>query len=139
MRLAILKRDLQGCQGIAADANTLYLPTEATTGANEIVAIDLATGKEKWRVEVPGRRVHAAAAGSRARTHRLRRAVVRRRRPGRVDPRHRYQPHPDDASEEPGGTADVENGFFSKAYDWADGRFYLSTTRLSGRDDRRRS
>ncbi len=50
---AILERDLQGCQGVAVDANTLYLPTEATTGANEIVAINLANGKEKWRVKSP--------------------------------------------------------------------------------------
>jgi hypothetical protein len=35
----------------------------------------------------------------------------------------------------PAAAADVENGFFSKAYDWVDGRFYLSTTRLSGRDE----
>ena len=45
--------DLQACQGVAADADTLYLPTEASTGANEIVAINLASGKEKWRVKSP--------------------------------------------------------------------------------------
>jgi hypothetical protein len=34
----------------------------------------------------------------------------------------------------PQGTASVENGFFSKAVDYVDGRFYLSTTRLTGND-----
>ena len=46
-------RHLSGCRGTAADANTLYLPTEATGGPNEIVAVDLSTGKEKWRVKSP--------------------------------------------------------------------------------------
>lgn len=50
---AILERDLQGCTGVAADDDTLYLPTEAKTGANEIVAINLDSGKEKWRVKSP--------------------------------------------------------------------------------------
>ncbi len=31
----------------------LDLPTEAKSGANEIVAFDLSTGKEKWRVKSP--------------------------------------------------------------------------------------
>jgi hypothetical protein len=35
----------------------------------------------------------------------------------------------------PAGAAQVENGFFSKDFDWVDGRFYLSTTRLNGNDD----
>jgi len=35
----------------------------------------------------------------------------------------------------PQGTAEIEGGFYSKAFDWVDGRFYLSTTRLTGNDD----
>ncbi len=35
----------------------------------------------------------------------------------------------------PQGVADIENGFFSKAIDWVDGRFYISTTRLTGNDE----
>src|SRR5690606_22368094 len=42
-----------GGEGVAADSDTLYLPTEARTGANEIVAVNLADGKEKWRVKSP--------------------------------------------------------------------------------------
>ncbi|MFI1357278.1 PQQ-binding-like beta-propeller repeat protein [Streptomyces sp. NPDC020898] len=134
---AILERDLQGCQGVASDADTLYLPTEATTGANEIVAINLATGKEKWRVKSPaddsmlpmkvegtqliayvepsydagGQVVSIPVTGS---TH-----------------------TPVKLLQNPASAADVENGFYSKAYDWVDGRFFLSTTRLSGRDEAR--
>ncbi|MFI6657730.1 PQQ-binding-like beta-propeller repeat protein [Streptomyces sp. NPDC050523] len=132
---AILSRDLQGCKGVASDATTLYLPTEATTGANEIVAINLATGKEKWRVKSPadesmlpvkteggkliayvepsydagGQVVSIATAGSGHKPVKL--------------------------LQNPSGAAEVENGFFSKDFDWVDGRFYLSTTRLNGNDD----
>ncbi|MFE9765952.1 PQQ-binding-like beta-propeller repeat protein [Streptomyces sp. NPDC005808] len=132
---AILARDLQGCTGTAADADTLYLPTEATTGANEIVAISLATGKEKWRVKSPadesmlplkmdgtnliayvqpsydagGQVVSIPTTGSSHKTTRL--------------------------LQNPQGTADIESGFYSKAVDYVDGRFYISTTRLTGTGD----
>ncbi|MGW4317957.1 outer membrane protein assembly factor BamB family protein [Streptomyces sp. NPDC004684] len=131
---AILERDLQGCQGVAADADTLYLPTQATTGANEIVAVNLATGKEKWRVKSPedtsmmpvkveggkliayvepsydsgGQIVSVPTAGTSHTTTKL--------------------------LQNPQSTADIENGFFSRDIDWVDGRFYISTTRLSGSD-----
>ncbi len=50
---AVLSRDLQGCTGAVADATTLYLPTESKSGPNEVVAFNLDTGKEKWRVKSP--------------------------------------------------------------------------------------
>ncbi|MFJ5996014.1 PQQ-binding-like beta-propeller repeat protein [Streptomyces sp. NPDC092370] len=132
---AILERDLTGCQGVAVDDSTLYLPTEATSGANEIVAVNLANGKEKWRVKSPsdesmlpvkteggkliayvepsydagGQIVSVPTGGSSHKPSRL--------------------------LQNPQGAADVEGSFFSKDIDWVDGRFYLSTTRLSGNDD----
>ncbi|MFI1167064.1 PQQ-binding-like beta-propeller repeat protein [Streptomyces sp. NPDC020801] len=131
---AVLDRDLQGCQAVAADAATLYLPTETTTGPNEIVAINLATGKEKWRAKSPqdtsmtpvkvengkliayvapsydtgGQIVSVPTAGT---SHTATKLL--------------QNPH---------GTAEIENGFYSKDVDWVDGRFYISTTRLNGND-----
>ncbi|MFF5305458.1 PQQ-binding-like beta-propeller repeat protein [Streptomyces sp. NPDC013161] len=127
--------DLQGCQGVAVDASTLYLPTDATTGANQIVAIDLATGKEKWRVKSPadesmvpikvqggrlvayveaaydagGQVVSIPTAGSAHTTTKL--------------------------LQMPSGTAQIESSFFSRDIDYVDGRFYISSTRLNGNDD----
>ncbi|MFF1623865.1 PQQ-binding-like beta-propeller repeat protein [Streptomyces sp. NPDC058272] len=132
---AILDRDLTGCLGTASDANTLYLPTEAKSGANEVVAFSLETGKEKWRVKSPadesmmplkmdgtnlvayvepsydagGQIVSIPTTGS---SHKATKLL-----------------------QMPQGTADIENGFFSKAVDYVDGRFYISTTRLTGNDD----
>ncbi|MEV5848774.1 PQQ-binding-like beta-propeller repeat protein [Streptomyces sp. NPDC051985] len=132
---AFLARDLQGCQGVAVDANTLYLPTDTSGGANEIVAISLADGKAEWRVKSPtdesmypvgveggklvayvkpsydagGRVVSVPTAGSAHGTTTL-----------LQNPQH---------------TADIEDGFYDGAVDWVDGRFYLSSTRLTGSDD----
>ena len=132
---SFIDNDLQSCQGVAVDANTLYLPTDATTGANQIVAINLATGKEKWRVKSPadesmvpvrveggkllayvdasydagGQIVSVPTAGSSHKTTKL--------------------------LQMPAGTAQIESSFFSRDIDYVDGRFYISSTRLNGNDD----
>ncbi|MGY1498412.1 outer membrane protein assembly factor BamB family protein [Streptomyces sp. QTS52] len=134
---AILERDLQGCQGVATDADTLYLPTKATGGAGEIVAIDLATGKEKWRAKSPADESMLPLKVESG-------ALIAYVEPsydtgGQVVsiPVTGSGHTPTTLLKNPAAAADVENGFYSKAYDWVDGRFYLSTTRLSGRDDQK--
>jgi hypothetical protein len=131
---AILDRDLTGCFGTAADASTLYLPTDAKTGANEIVAFDLSTGKEKWRVKSPAAEsmLPLKMDGTR---------LIAYVEPsydagGRIVsiPTTGSDHKPTKLLQNPQGTASVENGFFSKAVDYVDGRFYLSTTRLTGND-----
>jgi outer membrane protein assembly factor BamB len=133
--LAILARDLQGCEGVAADADTLYLPTKATSGPNEIVAVDLATGKEKWRVKSPtddsmlplkieGGKLIAYVEPSYAAGGRI--VSI---------PTGGGSHTPAELLRNPQATAQIESAFFSKDVDWADGRFYLSTTRLTGNDE----
>ncbi|MEU8588336.1 PQQ-binding-like beta-propeller repeat protein [Streptomyces sp. NPDC048664] len=124
--------DLRECTDAVADANTLYLPTSAQTGsANQIVALDLDTGKERWRVKSPvsepmqpikaagtgliayvapssdagGRVLSVATGGSHTMTTLLR---------------------------NPASVAEIET-FPSRAIDYVDGRFYVSTTELAGR------
>ncbi|MGV9502278.1 outer membrane protein assembly factor BamB family protein [Streptomyces sp. NPDC003642] len=132
---AILERDLQGCQGVAVDGDTLYLPTEATTGANEIVAVNLANGKEKWRVKSPSDEsmLPMKTEGGK---------LIAYVQPsydagGQVVaiPTGGGSHKPAKLLQNPQGAADIEDGFFSKDIDWVDGRFYISTTRLSGNDD----
>ncbi|MFD3734633.1 PQQ-binding-like beta-propeller repeat protein [Streptomyces sp. NPDC058632] len=132
---AILARDLQGCEGVVVESDTLYLPTKATTGANEIVAIDLATGKEKWRVKSPASdsMVPMKAEGGN---------LIAYVEPsydggGRVVsvPATGSSHKPVTLLQNPQGTASIENSFFSKSIDWVDGRFYISTTRLNGNDE----
>ncbi|MER5311400.1 PQQ-binding-like beta-propeller repeat protein [Streptomyces sp. NPDC002773] len=51
----VFGKNLQGCTGVAADANTFYMSTETSYGKpNEVVAFDLKTGKAKWRSKAPG-------------------------------------------------------------------------------------
>ncbi|MFI8966283.1 hypothetical protein ACIGO8_29695 [Streptomyces sp. NPDC053493] len=51
----VFGKNLQGCTGVAADANTFYMATETSYGTpNEVVAFDLNTGKQKWRAKSPG-------------------------------------------------------------------------------------
>ncbi|WP_406488060.1 PQQ-binding-like beta-propeller repeat protein [Streptomyces phaeochromogenes] len=132
---AILSRDLQGCEGVAADANTLYLPTEAKSGANEIVAISLESGKEKWRVKSPAD--EAMMPMKLDGTNLIAYVQPSYDAGGRVVsiPTGGGSHTPRKLLQNPQGTADIEDGFFSKAVDYVDGRFYLSTTRLTGNDE----
>ncbi|WP_458078649.1 outer membrane protein assembly factor BamB family protein [Streptomyces sp. EMB26] len=132
---AILARDLQGCTGVVVAGDTLYLPTAATTGANELVAISLANGKELWRESSPAEEsmIPMKVEGGK---------LVAYVEPsydagGRVValPLSGASHKPATLMQNPQAVADIENGFFSKAIDWVDGRFYLSTTRLNGNDD----
>jgi hypothetical protein len=128
---SVFDSNLQDCVGAVADANTLYLPTDAKTGPNEVVAINLDTGRQRWRVKSPadesmlplkldgtrligyvepsydagGQVVSVATTGSHSTSKLL---------------------------QNPEGTSSIENSFFSKTIDYVDGRFYISTTRLSG-------
>ncbi|MFI9762868.1 PQQ-binding-like beta-propeller repeat protein [Streptomyces sp. NPDC051963] len=129
---ALLARDLRGCTGVAADADTLYLPTEATSGANEIVAINSATGKEKWRVTSPA---DESMLPLKVEDGRLI-AYVRPSHDagGRVVsiPTTGSSHKPTELLRNPRAAADIEDGFPATAIDWADGRLYLSATRLTG-------
>ena len=117
--------------------NTLYLPTEAT---------DRRQRDRRDRTSPPARRSGASSPrrdesmlpikveGGEA--HRLRGAVVRRGRPGRV----RSRPPAAATSRRScsrtrQSAAEIESAFYSKAVDYVDGRFYISTTRLTGNDD----
>ena len=52
---------LEGCTGIAADANTFYMATQPETSdtarTNKVVAFSLNTGKPKWKAAAPAGRI----------------------------------------------------------------------------------
>ncbi|WP_405390312.1 PQQ-binding-like beta-propeller repeat protein [Streptomyces sp. NBC_01102] len=58
---SIFGENLEGCTGIAADANSFYMATEDDTSGssrtNKVVAFDLNTGKPKWKSKAPAGRV----------------------------------------------------------------------------------
>ncbi|MET8983026.1 PQQ-binding-like beta-propeller repeat protein [Streptomyces sp. NPDC004539] len=133
----VFHRDLMGCGGTATDANTLYLPTDSGSGPNEIVAVDLATGKEKWRAKSPGEgpmQPIRMDAGNLI-------AYVEPSydTPGQVlsIPTAGTSHTPTKLLQLPASTTKIENGFSSRDIAWTDNRLYLSTTRITGNDDTR--
>ncbi|WP_246564330.1 PQQ-binding-like beta-propeller repeat protein [Streptomyces roseirectus] len=133
----LFHRDLLGCGGTAADANTLYLPTDSTNDPNDVVAIDLNTGKEKWRAKSPGDApmLPIRTDGSTVIAY----LEPTYDAPGRVvsiptsTPTHT----PTTLLQLPTSTAKIESGFNSRDVAYLDGRFYLSTTRITGNDETR--
>ncbi|MEU1125910.1 PQQ-binding-like beta-propeller repeat protein [Streptomyces sp. NPDC005899] len=57
---AVFGEKLEGCTGVAADANTFYMMTEDDTSGtgrtNKVIAFDLNTGKPKWKAPAPAER-----------------------------------------------------------------------------------
>jgi hypothetical protein len=131
----ILTRDLAGCTAVAADANTLYLPTEEKDGTNEIVALNLATGKEKWRLKSPS--ADAEIVPLKAEGGRLLAYVEPTRDAGGqvVSVPAAGAPKATKLLQMPASAAEIEGSFYAKAVDYVDGRFYISSTRLTGVDD----
>ncbi|MFI1375157.1 PQQ-binding-like beta-propeller repeat protein [Streptomyces longwoodensis] len=132
---AILQRDLTGCQGVVADADTLYLPTDAKSGPNEIVAIDLSSGRQKWRVKSPAdetmlpvRLEGGALVAYVEPSYDAAGQVVSIPTAGAAHT-------PAKLLQLPASTTALESSFYARDLAWTDGRFYLSSTRLNGADD----
>ncbi|WP_030341550.1 PQQ-binding-like beta-propeller repeat protein [Streptomyces sp. NRRL S-1022] len=132
---AVLERELQGCQGVVVDADMLYLPTDATGSANEIVAISLADGKAKWRVKSPGDRPMSPVKTEGGK-------LVAYVQPS-YDTGGQVVSVPVTGSshaatrllQNPPGAAEAENTFYDGVVDWTGGRLFVSAGRLSGDDD----
>ncbi|WP_327367894.1 outer membrane protein assembly factor BamB family protein [Streptomyces sp. NBC_01217] len=58
---AIFGKSLDGCTGVAADANTFYMATAPDSGGtartNKVVAFNLNTGKPRWKAAAPADRM----------------------------------------------------------------------------------
>ncbi|MFI7009865.1 PQQ-binding-like beta-propeller repeat protein [Streptomyces sp. NPDC050145] len=130
---SFLNRDLNGCAGAVTDASTLYMPTQGKAGgANEVVAISLTSGKERWRVKSPEDQSLLPVTVDNG-------AVVTYMEASYGGDAGRVLSIPVNGShtpktllQNPAGTAAIESGFYSKDVAYADGRFFLSATNLSG-------
>ncbi|WP_200308610.1 outer membrane protein assembly factor BamB family protein [Streptomyces adelaidensis] len=131
----MLENNLDACEGVTVAADTLYLPTEEKDGTNEIVALNLATGKEKWRVKAPAdvTMEPIKVEGSKLVAY----VSPSSDGPGRVVsvPTTGNGHKATTLLQMPASAAKIEGGFYSKAIDYVDGRFYLSTSLLSGNDE----
>ncbi|MEU5951389.1 PQQ-binding-like beta-propeller repeat protein [Streptomyces sp. NPDC047525] len=128
---------VQNCPGAAVAADTLYMATEpkdGILGPNKIVAFDLGTGKSKWTGAVGGGRqiTPVPVAGS------ARPGVIgyARAQDGKNGQTVRFGPRggkPDVLLRHTSSAQGMEAGMYAGNTLYADGRFFVTPTRLSGK------
>ncbi|MEW1547452.1 outer membrane protein assembly factor BamB family protein [Streptomyces tsukubensis] len=134
----IFGQNLEGCQGVVADPNTLYLATEPVRGTggggNQIVAFDLNTGRPKWRAPSGG---ETAAVPVRMDGRNL--IVYREPSYGSGGAVASIAPAggpPRTLLRHPGSAAKTENSLYSVNVLYEAGSVYLAARRVSAANDR---
>ncbi|MFI6148999.1 PQQ-binding-like beta-propeller repeat protein [Streptomyces sp. NPDC051109] len=125
-----LFRSVEVCSTTAVDGNTLYMPTVAESRkANEIVAFDLGTGKVKWRTPAGDGRTITPLSAANGQLIAYRKATDDQG--GEVLSIPAAGGTPTALLRNPSGTsAPIESSFFTPIVDYADGRLFVSQSRL---------
>ncbi|MFI9212678.1 PQQ-binding-like beta-propeller repeat protein [Streptomyces sp. NPDC053253] len=131
----VFGKNLQGCTGVAADANTFYMATETSYGkSNEVVAFDLKTGKAKWRSKAPDEQTMTPLRmdGGQVLVY--------------VDPSYdkggavaTIAPTggaPKIVLQHPASTAEIENSFYDPGFAYGGGTFVVTSGRVSASNDK---
>ncbi|WP_228990880.1 PQQ-binding-like beta-propeller repeat protein [Streptomyces sp. DH8] len=135
---AIFGEKLEGCSGVAADADTFYMATKddtsGTARTNKVIAFDLNTGKPKWDAPAPAERVLKPLGMEGGDlvlymrpTYDKAGAIVTLPPTGGT-PKTLLQ-HPESAGR-------VENGFFSSRVVYRGERSFVFSTRVSASNDK---
>ncbi|MEV4972790.1 outer membrane protein assembly factor BamB family protein [Streptomyces scopuliridis] len=133
----VFGQNLEGCVGVAADADTFYMATAAdnngTSRTNEIVAFSLDTGKSTWRAKAPEGRTMTPLRMEGGKvlvyldpTYDMGGAVATVAPSGGA---------PTTLLQHPASTAQIESSFYSPKYAYVDGRFYVMSGRVSASND----
>ncbi|MFF9349517.1 PQQ-binding-like beta-propeller repeat protein [Streptomyces sp. NPDC014734] len=135
---AVFGKSLDGCTGVAADANTFYMAT-ASDGSglartNKVVAFDLNTGKTKWKAAAPAERVvkplrmeggdvllYVEAGYNKG-------GGIATLAPTGGTPKMLLQ-HPE-------STSQIESTFYNSKVLYANGRCFIASGRVSARNDK---
>ncbi len=130
----IFGKNLEGCTGVAADANTFYMATETSYGKpNEVVAFDLKNGKPKWRSKAPGEqsmtplRMEGGQVLLYVDSSYAKGGAVATLAPTGGAPKIVLQ--------HPAATAEIENSFYSPGYAYGNGTFVVASGRVSATND----
>ncbi|UPT42477.1 PQQ-binding-like beta-propeller repeat protein [Streptomyces sp. WAC00303] len=135
---AIFGEKLEGCSGVAADANTFYIGTEddssGTARTNKVIAFDLNTGKPKWEAPAPAERVLKPLGMEGGN-------VLLYMRPkydaaGALVTIPPTGGTPRTLLQHPESTGRIENGFFSSKVLYQGGRSYIFSKRVSASNDK---
>lgn len=135
--VAVFGQRLDGCTGVAADANTLYMATQDDTSGtgrtNQVVAFDLNTGKTKWRAKAP--------AGQTMKPLRMEGADVllyvdaAYNKGGGIATLAPSGGSPKTVLQHPASTAQIESSFWDENVLYADGRSFITSGRISASND----
>ncbi|PCG84681.1 hypothetical protein CIB93_17715 [Streptomyces sp. WZ.A104] len=135
---AVFGKKLEGCSGIAADANTLYMATKdegsGSARTNKVIAFDLNTGKPKWEAPAPAGRVLKPLRMEGG-------ELVLYMRPkydasGAVVTLAATGGKPKTLLQHPTSTGRIENGFFSSKVAYEGGRSFIFSERVSAGNDK---
>lgn len=130
--------NLDGCTGVAADATTFYMSTEpsetGSAGTNEVIAFSLANGKAKWRAKSPAGRVMTPLRMEGANV--LMYFEPSYDKGGAVATLPPTGGSPKVLLQNPASTAQIESSFYSSELDYVDGRFFVTSGRVSATDDK---
>ncbi|CAM5588275.1 hypothetical protein SSPIM334S_02144 [Streptomyces spiroverticillatus] len=133
--LFLSSSDLQGCTGVVADANTLFVQSESKTGnsgrTNEIRAYDVNTGKRKW--VSPGERTMQPLKVEGGSLFAYTEASYDK--PGGVVKIPVTGGSPAPVLKNPSSVTPIERNIFSKLLAYEGGRLFMSSDRISGKDD----
>ncbi|MFF0437244.1 PQQ-binding-like beta-propeller repeat protein [Streptomyces sp. NPDC004327] len=130
----IFGQNLQGCTGVAADANTFYMATDTSYGtSNEVVAFDLNTGKQKWRSKAPAEQqmTPLRMEGSDVLLY----VEPKFDKGGAVATLAPTGGAPKVVLQHQVATAEIESSFYSARYAYSNGTFVIAAGRVSAAND----
>ena len=133
----IFGKHLQGCVGVVADANTLYMSTEDDTSGlartNAVVAFDLNTGKPKWRAAAPAERIVTPLQMQGGNV--LLYMEAKYDKGGALATLAPTGGSPKVVQQHPASTSEIENDFYNARYVYANGTFVIASGRVSAPND----
>ncbi|MFF9018034.1 PQQ-binding-like beta-propeller repeat protein [Streptomyces sp. NPDC014870] len=130
----VFGRNLQGCNGVTADANTFYMATDSEyRQANAVVAFDLNTGKQKWRAAAPAERTITPLRMEGSEVVVYMKALYDKG--GAVATIAPTGGSPKILQQHPLSTAEIEDDYYSPAYLYSGGHFIVAAGRVSAQND----
>ncbi|MFD4860035.1 outer membrane protein assembly factor BamB family protein [Streptomyces atratus] len=134
---AVFGKSLDGCTGVAADANTFYMSTtpdsSGITDTNKVVAFNLNTGKSKWKAAAPAGRVVKPLRMEGGNV--LLYVKAGYNKGGGIATLAPTGGTPQMVLRHPVSTAEIENSFYNSKIVYADGRSFIASGRIGASND----
>jgi hypothetical protein len=135
---AIFGKSLQGCVGVAADANSFYMATTAdssgTARTNKVVAFDLNTGKPKWKAAAPAERTMTPLRMEGGNV--LLYLEASYNKGGGIATLAPTGGTPQVVLQHPESTSQIESSFYNPKIVYAGGRSFIASGRVSATNDK---